>query len=138
MIDSIGKKKVFIKMDLRWEYNSMKIKEGDKWKTAFSMPEGAFKPMVMFFRLTNSLVTFQVMMNSLLRDMIKAGDVAAFIDNIIVGMETKEGYDDIVKEVLKRMAENDLFVKPEKYVWKVRKVGFLGVVIGPDREKEKV
>ena len=103
-------------MDLRWEYNSMKIKEGDKWKTAFSMPEGAFKPMVMFFRLTNSLVTFQVMMNSLLRDMIKAGDVAAFIDNIIVGMETKEGYDDIVKEVLKRMAENDLFVKPEKYV----------------------
>jgi len=138
LIDSIGKKKVFIKMDLRWEYNSMKIKEGDKWKTAFSMPEGAFKPMVMFFRLTNSLVTFQVMMNSLLRDMIKAGDVAAFIDNIIVGMETKEGYDDIVKEVLKRMAENDLFVKPEKYVWKVRKVGFLGVVIGPDREKEKV
>jgi len=116
LIDSIGKKKVFIKMDLRWEYNSMKIKEGDKWKTAFSMPEGAFKPMVMFFRLTNSLVTFQVMMNSLLRDMIKAGDVAAFIDNIIVGMETKEGYDDIVKEVLKRMAENDLFVKPEKYV----------------------
>jgi len=116
LIDSIGKKKVFIKMDLRWEYNSMKIKEGDKWKTAFSMPEGAFKPMVMFFRLTNSLVTFQVMMNSLLRDIIKAGDVAAFIDNIIVGMETKEGYDDIVKEVLKRMAENDLFVKPEKYV----------------------
>jgi len=138
LIDSIGKKKVFIKMDLRWEYNSMKIKEGDKWKTAFSMPEGAFKPMVMFFRLTNSLVTFQVMMNSLLRDMIKAGDVAAFIDNIIVGMETKEGYDDIVKEVLKRMAENDLFVKPEKCVWKVRKVVFLGVVIGPDREKEKV
>ena len=104
------------------------------------MPEGVFKPMVMFFRLTNSLVTFQAMMNSLLRNMIEAGDVAAFIDDIIVGIETKEEHD-IVEEVLRRMAENDLFVKPEKCVWKVINVGFLGVMIGLDRikmEKEKV
>ena len=39
------------------------------------------------------------------------------------------------------MTENDLFVKPGKYVWKIRKVGFLGVVIEPDEikmKKEKV
>ena len=36
----------------------------------------------------------------------------------------------IVEEVLKRLEENDLFVKPEKYVWKVREVDFLGVIIG--------
>jgi len=57
LIDSIGKK-VFTKMDLRWEYNNTRIKEEDEWKAAFSMPEGLFEPMVMFFGLTNLLATF--------------------------------------------------------------------------------
>ena len=34
-----------------------------------------------------------------------------------------------MKKLLRRIAENDLFVKPEKYVWKVREVEFLGVVV---------
>ena len=58
LIDSIGKKKVFTKMDLRWGYNNVRIKEGDEWKAAFSMPEGSFESMVMFFGLTNSPATF--------------------------------------------------------------------------------
>ena len=58
LIDSIRKKKVFMKMDLRWGYNNMKIKEGDEWKAAFSMLEGAFEPTVIFFGLTNSPATF--------------------------------------------------------------------------------
>jgi len=40
----------------------------------------------------------------------------AFIDNVIVGMETEERHDDIVEEVLKKMVENDLLIKPEKYI----------------------
>ena len=58
ILENIGTKKLFTKMDLRWEYNNMRIKEGDKWKAAFTMPEGSFEPTVMFFRLTNSLATF--------------------------------------------------------------------------------
>ena len=54
-------------------------------------------------------------MNDLLRDIIEAGDVAVFIDDVMMGMEMKEGYNNIVEEVLRRMVENDLFVKPEKY-----------------------
>jgi len=94
----------------------MRIKEGNKWKTAFSMPEGTFEPMVMFFGLTNLLMTFQAMINNLLRNMIEAGDVATFIDNVMVGTEIEEEHNDIVEEVLRRMAKNDLFVKPEKYM----------------------
>ena len=52
------KKKVFTKIDLRWGYNNMRIKKEDKWKAAFSIPERSFEPMVMFFGLTNSPVTF--------------------------------------------------------------------------------
>ena len=53
LIDSIGKKKVFTKIDLRWGYNNVRIKKGDEWKAAFLMPEESFEPMVMFFGLTN-------------------------------------------------------------------------------------
>jgi len=57
LIDNI-EKKVFMKMDLRWEYNNVRIKKGDEWKAAFLILEGAFELIVMFFGLTNSLVTF--------------------------------------------------------------------------------
>ena len=81
------------------------------------------------------------MMNNLFRDMINKGDVATFINNVLVATETEEGHNEIVEEVLRRLEENDLYVKPEKYVWKVREIGFLGVIMGPEGfrvEKEKV
>jgi len=70
------------------------------------------------------------MMNDILRDFINTGEVAAFMDNILVGTEEKERHDEIVEEVLRRMEENDLYVKPEKCVWKVREIDFLGLVMG--------
>jgi len=91
--------------------------------------------------MTNSPATFQVMMNEILRDLINEGKVAAFVNDILVGTETEEGYNEIVEEILRRLEENDLYIKPEKCIWKVRKIGFLGVVIGPngiEMEEEKV
>ena len=130
-----------MKMDLRWGYNNVRIKEGDEWKAVFLMPEGSFESTVMFFGLTNSLATFQVMINDLLRDLVVEEKIAVFIDGVIIAMETEEGHDEIVEEVLRRLEENDLFVKLEKCVWKIREVGFLGVIIREDgvrMEKEKV
>jgi len=104
-------------------------------------PEGSFEPTVMFFGLTNLPATFQAIINKLLRDLINTEKVATFIDNVIVETEMEEGYNKIVAEVIKRLEENDLYVKPEKYKWKIREVGFLRVVIGLKRikiEKEKV
>jgi len=80
----------------------------------FTTHVGFFEPIVMFFGITNLLATFQAMINKILRDMINEGKVAAFVDNILVGTETEEGHDKIVEEVLKRLEENDLYVKLEK------------------------
>ena len=66
VLENIGTKKVFTKIDLRWRYNNVRIKEKNKWKAAFTTPEGSFEPTVMFFRLTNSPAMFQAMMNKLL------------------------------------------------------------------------
>ena len=141
VLENIRTKKLFTKMDLRWGYNNVRIKEGDEWKAAFTMPEESFEPTVMFFGWTNSPATFQAMMNELLRDLINTGKIAVFIDDVIVGTESEEGHNELIVEVIKRLEENDLYVKPEKCKWKVKEVGFLGVVIGPGGikiEEEKV
>ena len=92
----------------------MRIKEGDKWKVAFTILEKSFEPTVMFFRLTNLLAIFQVMMNELLQDLIKIGKIAVFINDMIVETEIEEGHDELVAEVIRRLEENDLYVKLEK------------------------
>jgi len=141
LINNMGSKKVFTKMDLQWGFNNVRIKERDEWKRAFTTHIRSFEPTIMFFGMTNSPAMFQAMINEILRDMINGGKVVAFVDNVLVGTETEEGHDEIVEEVLRRLEENNLYVKLEKCAWKVRKIGFLGVVIGPsgiEMEKEKV
>jgi len=100
LINNMGGKKVLTKIDLRWGFNNIRIKEGDEWKGVFTMYVSSFEPTVMFFGMTNSPATFQVMMNEILRDLINE------------------------EEILKRLEENDLYIKLEKCVWKVRKIGF--------------
>jgi len=95
----------------------------------------------MFLGMTNLLATFQAMINEILKDLINKEKITAFVDDMLVGTETKEGHDEIVDEVLRRLEENNLYVKLEKCVWKVQKIGFLEVVIGPngiEMEKKKV
>jgi len=80
----------------------------------FTIHIESFELTVMFFGMTNSPATFQAMMNEILRDLVNEGKVTAFVDDILVGTEIKEGHDEIVEKVLRRLEENDLYVKPEK------------------------
>ena len=102
---------------------------------------GLFKLTIIFFGMTNSSAIFQAMMNKILRDLVNKGKDTAFVDDVLVGTETEEEHDKIIEEVLRRLEENNLYVKLEKCIWKVRKIRFLGVVIGPngiEMEKKKV
>jgi len=97
-------------------------------------PEGLFGPTVMFFDFTNSPAIFQMMINKILQNLINTEKIASFIDDIIVGTEEEKGHDEMIEKIVKRLA---LY---EKYKWKVRKIGFLEVVIGLEKikiEKEK-
>ena len=84
-------------------------------QVAFTTLGGSFKPTVMFFELTNSLATFQTMINEILQDLINTEEVASFIDNVIVEMEERERYNEVVEKVVKRLVKNNMYVKPEKY-----------------------
>ena len=64
---------LFTKFDVQWRYNNIRIKEGDEWKAAFLTPQGLFEPTVMFFGLTNSPATFQMMMNTIFQAEVMEG-----------------------------------------------------------------
>ena len=66
IVENIGTKKVFTKMDLQWGYNNVRIKKRNEWKAVFTTPEGSFELTVMFFGLMNSLAMFQTMINEIL------------------------------------------------------------------------
>ena len=69
----------------------------------------------MFFGLTNSLAIFNIMVNEILWDLINTREVASFIDNVIVGIKEGEEHDEVVEEVVKKLVENDLYIKLEKF-----------------------
>ena len=87
IVENISIKKVFTKLNLQWRYNNIQTKEGNEQKAAFIILKGLFKLTVIFFRLTNSLVMFEIMINKILQNLINTREIASFINNVIVGME---------------------------------------------------
>ena len=132
LVDKLQETKMFMKMDLRWGYNNIHIKEGDEWKAAFICHCGAFEPLVMFFSLCNSPSTFQTMMNEIFTDMEDV--VVVYIDDIMIftKMDNPKEHDKIVLEVLRCLEENDLYVKPEKCTFCTTEVDFLRMIVGKD------
>ena len=141
LVNKLQGTKMFTKMDLRWGYNNIRIKEGDEWKAAFVCYCSAFEPLVMFFGLCNSPSTFQMMMNEIFTDM---EDVVVYIDDIMIFTKTDnpKEHDKIMLEVLHCLEENDLYVKPEKCTFHyATEVDFLGIIVEKDgirMDQEKV
>jgi hypothetical protein len=112
IINRLAGAKFFTKFDVRWGYNNVRIRKGDKWKAAFTTNRGLFKPLVMFFGLTNSPATFQALMNSIFADLIAKGVVAVYLDDILIYTKTIKEHCEITREVLCRLEENNLYLRP--------------------------
>jgi RNase H-like domain found in reverse transcriptase/Reverse transcriptase (RNA-dependent DNA polymerase) len=129
---------LYTKFDIRWGYNNIRIKEGDEWKAAFITNEGLFEPTVMFFGLTNSLATFQTMMNSIFANEIAEKWLTAYMDDMAIHTqclkhETEEQHVQrhrtYVKRILAKLMEHNLFLKPEKCAFEQPSIEFLGVQV---------
>jgi hypothetical protein len=129
IVDELKDARIFTKLDVRWGYNNVRIKEGDEWKAAFRCKRGLYEPLVMFFGLTNSPATFQTMMNTLLKDLILAGHVRVYMDDILIFTKDLESHREIVAKVLQILQDNDLYLKPEKCTWEADKVEYLGLIV---------
>jgi hypothetical protein len=129
LIDKLKGSKWFTKIDLRWGYNNVHIKEGNEWKAAFVCHQGSFDPELMYIGLCNLPATFQTMMNEIFLDM--ADIMVIYIDDLMIYTKTDDiqAHERLVKKVLTRLEEHDLFAKPEKYTFGVKEVEFLGMIV---------
>ena len=121
----------FTKFDIPGAFNQIRIKKGDEWKTAFRMRSGLYEYLVMPFGLTNAPATFQAFINNVLREYLDQF-VVVYLDDILIYSRTKEEHVQHVQKVLQALQNADLKVKPEKSLFHVKEVHFLGFIVTPE------
>ena len=135
LIRDLSNAHIYTKLDVRWGYNNVHIREGDEKKAAFKTRYGLFEPTVMYFGLTNSPATFQTMMNYIYRNVILKHEplgttICVYMDDI--GIATCTNLDDhwhTVYDVLKVAQLHDLYFKPEKCLFHSPSMDYLGVIL---------
>ncbi len=121
--------KYFTKLDIRFGYNNIRIKEGDEEKAAFPHESGFVRTTVMFFGLTNLPATFQWMMNDIFRDLISEGESDHLPRRHLIFSKDLKEHRQIIKRVLQHLWENKLFLKVEKCKFEVLETKYLSVII---------
>jgi hypothetical protein len=135
LITQLRGARYFTKLDVRWGFNNVRIKEGDEWKAAFRTNRGLFEPLVMFFGLTNSPATFQTMMNDIFRELVMEGVVVVYLDDILIFTETLAKHREVTRRVMELLRQNGLFLKPDKCEFEQEEVEYLGVIVSHNSVK---
>jgi hypothetical protein len=115
----------FTKLDLRSAYNMVRIREGDEWKTAFSTTSGHYEYLVMPYGLMNAPSVFQSFVDEIFKDVHGQG-VVVYVDDILINSATHAEHVSLVRKVLGRLLEHDLYVKAEKCLFFQQSFSFLG------------
>ena len=125
LVDKLKGARYFTKLDVRWGYNNVRIREGDEWKAAFRTNLGLFEPTVMFFGLCNAPATFQAFMNSIFRELIHRDVVVIYLDDILIFSRNRDTHRKIVREVFEILRKNCLFLKPQKCEFETNCIKYL-------------
>jgi len=100
---------------------------------AFWTNRGLFEPLVMFFGMTNSLATFQTMINNIFQDLIAEGIMVVYLDDILIFTRMEEEHTKTIRQILQVLQENKLFLRPEKCEFCKERIEYLGLVISENK-----
>jgi hypothetical protein len=129
LVEKLRGARWFTKLDVRWGYRNVRLKEGDEWKAAFRTNRGLWEPLVMMFGLTNAPATFQNMMNDIFADLIMEGKVVVYLDDILIFSKDLKEHRRITRIVMERLREHKLFLKHEKCEFEKTRIEYLGLII---------
>jgi hypothetical protein len=123
--------KFFTKIDIISAFNNVRMKEGYEKFTTFLTRFSLFESLVMPFRLTRALVTFQRFINDSLREYLDQF-CSIYLDDILIYSKTKEEYTEYIRKVLQRLREAGLFVKISKCEFFITETKFLSLIVSRD------
>jgi len=130
LLNQLGSTKVYTKLDLHAGYYNVCVAVGYEWKTALRTHYGSFEFLVMPMGLTNAPDTFQAFMNHIFCNMTDIF-IVIYLDNILIFSDSLEDHQAHVRHVLECLCEYDLHSKPEKCLFHMQKIEFLGFMVTP-------
>ena len=133
LVFQLYRARYFTKLDVHWGFNNVHIKPRDKWKVAFQTNQGMFEPLVMFFGMTNSLATFQTIMNDIFHNLIAKGIMVVYLNDILIFTRMEEEHTKAIWWVLQVLQKNKLFLCSEKYEFCKKQTEYLGLVISENK-----
>lgn len=130
ILDRLAGAKIYSKIDLKDAYHRIKIKQDDRWKTAFRTRYGHYEYVVMPFGLTNAPATFQAYIHRALSSLLDTICIA-YLDDILIFSKDIDAHKQHVRSVLERLREFQLFANRKKCAFFSTSVEFLGYHIAP-------
>ena len=131
MLDRLHGSTVFSKIDLKFRYYQICIKEEDIPKTAFNSRYGHYEFTVMSFGLTNAPATFNRLMQDIFKRQLDKY-VLVFFDDILIYSKNEEDHEKHVREVLSILREHQLYAKMSKCTFFAKKVEYLGFIVSQE------
>ncbi|GJW96923.1 hypothetical protein Tco_0178731 [Tanacetum coccineum] len=128
LFDQLQGSSIYSKIDLRYGYHQLRVREEDIPKTAFRTRYGHYEFQVMSFGLTNAPAVFMDLMNRVCKPYLDKF-VIVFIDDILIYSKSKKEHEEHLRQILKLLKKEELYAKFSKCEFWISRVQFLGHVI---------
>ena len=123
LLNRLIKTAIFTKLNIRFAYNALQIRNDEEWKTVSRCKYEHFKYLVMFFKLTNALTNFQSYIHLTLYEYLNIFYIVYF-DNILIYLKDKKTYEKHVRLIFEKLRKFKFFANLKKSFFDLNKIDY--------------